>query len=432
MKVAVIGMWHLGSVTAACLARLGHDVAGLDEDAARVAGLAAGRPPVAEPGLAELVAEGLAAGRLRFTTSVDEAVSGADVVWVAIDTPVDEDDRADVPAVEDAVARAFPFLSPDAMVLVSSQLPVGTTRRLQARHDAAYPGRNVTFACSPENLRLGKALEVFLDPDRLVIGARDAAARARLAPLVASITDRVEWMSVESAEMVKHALNAFLATSVAFANEIATVCESVGADAPAVARALKSDARIGPRAYLSPGAAFAGGTLARDVVFLGELGDRHGRALPLLRSVKTSNDAHRGWPARRVVELLGDVRGRRIAIWGLTYKPGTDTLRRSSAIEWCRALGRQGAVIRAYDPAIGAVPWPVEDGDLELARTALGAVAGAEALIVSTEWPEFRDVAGDAVARAAPGLAVVDPSRFLAATLGVQPGLRYVTVGSAS
>ena len=193
-------------------------------------------------------------------------------MWVAIDTPVDDDDRADVAAVEDAVADVFPWVGTAAVVLVSSQVPVGTTRALEARYRRICPDSQASFAYSPENLRLGRALEIFLQPDRLVVGVGDPVARTRLEPLTRSITQRVEWMSVESAEMVKHALNAFLATSVAFANEIATVCESVGADAAAVARALKSDVRIGPRAYLQPGGAFAGGTLARDVVFLGAVG----------------------------------------------------------------------------------------------------------------------------------------------------------------
>lgn len=429
----MLGLWHLGTVTAACLARLGHDVVGADAHAGRVAALRAGRAPISEPGLDAAVGEGLASGALRFTTTAAEAVDGADVVWVAIDTPVDDDDRADVAAVEDAVADVFPWVGTAAVVLVSSQVPVGTTRALEARYRRICPDSQASFAYSPENLRLGRALEIFLQPDRLVVGVGDPVARTRLEPLTRSITQRVEWMSVESAEMVKHALNAFLATSVAFANEIATVCESVGADAAAVARALKSDVRIGPRAYLQPGGAFAGGTLARDVVFLGQLGDRFQRALPLLRAVKISNDAHRQWAARRLRELLGSLLERRIAVWGLTYKPGTDTLRRSSALELCQSLAREGAHVTAFDPAIaGLEPAARQDVGVALAGDAVQALAGADALVVCTQWPIFRDVAADEVVRVAPGLVVIDPNRFLAATLGAAQGLRYVTVGSAS
>lgn len=430
MKVAVLGMWHLGCVTAACLARLGHEVVGLDADAGVISGLTAGRAPIAEPGLDEAIAAGRAAGRLRFTTDIDDAVSGADAVWVAIDTPVDDDDRADVAAVRRATEALFPSLRDGAVVIVSSQVPVGTTRALAEACRAAHPARRAGFACSPENLRLGKALSVFLEPDRVVVGVQDEWTRAHLEPLLASITSRVEWMSIESAEMVKHALNAFLATSVAFANEIATVCEAVGADAAVVARALKSDVRIGPRAYLAPGAAFAGGTLARDVVFLGALGERCPRPLPVLQGVKVSNDAHRDWPVRRVEQVLGGVAGRAVAVWGLTYKPGTDTLRRSSAVTWCRALAAKGARVRAYDPSIREWPLGPRDGDVALCASAIEAVEGAQALIVGTEWPAFREVPAEDVERAAPGLTVVDPARFLAGTLGARPGVRYVTVGS--
>src|SRR4051794_3059192 len=316
MNVCVAGLWHLGSVTAACLASGGHHVVGLDSDDAVVAGLNAGTPPLFEPGLEALVKNGIASGRLRFTSD-DAAVATADVVWITVDTPVDDEDRADVESVVSRVARLFPHLKNGALVLVSSQLPVGTTGRLEAMFHAVAAGRRVGFAYSPENLRLGKAIEVFTHPDRVVVGVRSAEDRDSIAALLKPFTDRIEWMSVESAEMTKHALNAFLATSVTFINEIATLCEQVGADASEVERGLKTEARIGPKAYLSPGGAFAGGTLARDVMFLAALGREHRVSTDLLASVKTSNDAHRGWAQRRLTDVLGDVNGNVVAVWGL-------------------------------------------------------------------------------------------------------------------
>jgi UDPglucose 6-dehydrogenase len=247
-----------------------------------------------------------------------------------------------VESVVRAAASLFPHLRDGAVMLVSSQLPVGTTQRLESMFAETAGGRRAGFAYSPENLRLGKAIDVFAHPDRVVAGVRSEADRATIAELLRPFTDRIEWMSVESAEMTKHALNAFLATSVTFINEIAALCEQVGADASEVERGLKSEARIGPKAYLSPGGAFAGGTLARDVMFLSELGRQKGIATHLLSSVKTSNDAHRQWAQRRLAQLLDGVSGRTVAVWGLTYKPGTDTLRRSSAIELCKWLGSQG------------------------------------------------------------------------------------------
>jgi UDPglucose 6-dehydrogenase len=430
MNVCVLGLWHLGTVTAACLAAAGHDVTGLDFDPDVVGGLDAGRPPLFEPDLEALVRAGLAGGRLRFTSDPASAVPARRVVWVAYDTPVDEEDRADVEYVVTQVRRTFPHLDPGTLVLVSSQLPVGTTGRLERDFASARPGVAVGFACTPENLRLGKAIEAFSHPDRIVVGVRSERDQAIVGQLLAPVTDRIEWMSVESAEMTKHALNAFLATSVTFINEIAAICEQVGADATEVARGLKSEARIGPRAYLSPGGAFAGGTLARDIMFLSQIGDQHAVATHLLSSVKASNDAHRRWAQRRLDQLLDGVTGKRIAVWGLTYKPGTDTLRRSSAVELCEWLGRQGAIVRAHDPAVKVLA-PDLAAWMTLADSPLGAVEGASALVVSTAWPEYRHVAAaEVAARMSDGL-VLDAGRFLDATLGADASLRYLSVGKA-
>ena len=268
MKVCVLGLWHLGTVTAACLAAGGHQVSGLDFDQAVVANLKNGQPPLFEPGLEELVKQGLESGRLDFSSSAAEAVREARVIWVTYDTPVDDDDNADVEYVVERVARLFPYLEAGQAVLISSQLPVGTSKQLEALFAAARPGVAVSFSYSPENLRLGKAISVFSQPDRVVIGVRAEESRKRFAELLAPFTTHIEWMSVESAEMTKHALNAFLATSVTFINEIAAICEQVGADAKEVERGLKSESRIGPKAYLGPGGAFAGGDAgARHRIF---------------------------------------------------------------------------------------------------------------------------------------------------------------------
>ena len=428
MKVCVLGLWHLGTVTAACMAAGGHDVTGLDFDPAVVAGLAAGAPPLFEPGLETLVTEGLAAGRLRFTTDVSKAVGDADIIWVAYDTPVDDDDRADVAYVIEQAVKLAPHLRDAALVLISSQVPVGTTRRLERMFASHVPGRTVGFGYCPENLRLGRAIDVFTHPDRVVVGVRRQADGDKVRELLQPLTDQIEWMSVESAEMTKHALNAFLATSVTFINEIAALCEQVGADATQVERGLKSESRIGPKAYLSPGGAFAGGTLARDIVFLSELGQAHGVATSLLSSVTSSNDAHRQWAERRLSQLLGGVAGKTVAIWGLTYKPGTDTLRRSSAVELCHWLRAHGAAVRAHDPVVTHVP-PDLAACMHRADSALAAVDGASALVVATPWLEYREVAASHVVRQMVRPLVLDANRFLGETLGKHGGVEYVSVG---
>jgi UDPglucose 6-dehydrogenase len=426
--VAVLGLWHLGSVTAACLAAAGHRVVGWDPTPATVERLSAGTPPVDEPGLTALVSEQLASGRLAFTGDLASAVGAAGVVWITFDTPVDADDRADVESVVGRVVEAFPHLADGALVLVSSQLPVGSVRRLEGEWARQSGGRHVSFAASPENLRLGKAIDVFTHPDRVVIGVRSEDDRRRLAELFAPITSAIEWMSVESAEMTKHAVNAFLAMSVAFINELAGVCERVGADAKEVERGLKSEQRIGPRAHVAPGRAFAGGTLARDVQFLRELGRAHQRPTPLVDGIQASNTSHRQWAERRLVQELGSVEARRIAVWGLTYKPGTDTLRRSGAVELCRWLANAGATIRVHDPAARELPSDLIT--VERSDDAVAAAMSADALVVATEWPHYRAVDVDRLAAVMPAGLILDANRFLGPLVGSDARFRLISVGA--
>jgi UDPglucose 6-dehydrogenase len=313
-------------------------------------------------------------------------------------------------------------------VLISSQLPVGSIRRLEQFGVENLPALALDFACSPENLRLGKSLEVFLKPDRIVIGTRSAEAKERLARLFGTITERIEWMTVESAEMTKHAINAFLATSVTFANEIAAICETVGADAREVARGLKTDHRIGAKAYLSPGGAFAGGTLARDITFLNRAAEKHHLRTLLLASVKPSNDEHKLWVRRRLQALFADLKQVVVAVWGLTYKAGTDTLRRSMAVDLCEWLIQQGAIIHAHDPMVRDLPahWL---GKVKRYEDAAAAVADARVLVVATEWPIYRDIKIRNLPVADAQLVVLDANRF-ASEIADTPGLRYVSVGT--
>ena len=427
MKVAVLGLWHLGTVTAACLAAAGHDVVGIETDANVVAALREGRPPVFEPGLEELLKDGLRSKRLSFSSDM-RALRDADLVWVTFDTPVDEDDRADIHGIVETVKKSFGDLAQSAVVVISSQLLVGTTAKLQEACATAFKDKNVVFASSPENLRLGRAIAAFKQPDRVVVGVAEGAARERIEQCLRPITTRIEWMSIESAEMTKHALNAFLATSVVFANEVASLCETVGADAAEVERGLKSDSRIGPSAYLAPGGAVSGGTLLRDVGYLVDLGGANGVPVHLLAATRASNDAHKMWTRRRLADALGVVRGRRITVWGLTYKPGTSTLRRSGAIELCDWLSEEGATVSAHDPVVRTLPAGA-GRHVIVHDDPLAAAAGADALVLATPWPEYRAVSADAIVRALARPLVLDPGRFLAGTIGADPRVTYLTVG---
>jgi UDPglucose 6-dehydrogenase len=426
MDVGVLGLGHLGSVTAGCLAQLGHRVVGMDFDEARVANLSKGSVPIFEPGLEELIRRGLSSGNLRFTGAVNDA-KDIEVLWVAYDTPVDDDD-ADTDFVMAQIERALLGMSRDVVVLVSSQLPVGSVRRLEDAETLSQGARQLKVAYSPENLRLGRAVDDFLHPERIVVGIRSSRDRELLQGLLSSISESIEWMSVESAEMTKHAVNAFLAASVAFANEIASICESVGADAKEVERGLKTENRIGPRAYLSPGAAFAGGTLARDVAYLNRTARERGVITPLLSSVLASNDSHKLWVQRKLRGLFVDLSRTTVAVWGLTYKPGTDTLRRSASVELCDWMIREGATVHVHDPMVKSLPerWrhAVERFDDPVA-----AVFGAHALVVATEWPMYRGISTDQLPQCSPHLVVLDANRFLTNSAATEGRVRYFAVG---
>jgi UDPglucose 6-dehydrogenase len=420
MKIVVLGLWHLGCVTAACCAKF-YEVVGLDFDLQTIEKLRAGKAPVFEPGLEDLIRAGLTSGRLSFESDPAVALQSADLLWVGYDTPVDEDDRADLALVLNGIDCCLPYLDENAIVLISSQIPAGTCRSLEKR----YPGKR--FAYSPENLRLGKAIEIFLKPERIILGTRTGVDSDRLRALFGNFSDDVISVTTESAEVIKHAINSFLAVSIAFMNEVSRVCEKVGADAREVERGLKSEARIGPKAYLSPGGPFAGGTLARDVVTLVRLAEEFGEDLVLIGAIKASNDQHKEWAIQKLREELGPLDGKRVAVLGLTYKPGTDTLRRSLAIEVCRLLRKEGAVLTAYDPIVSAMPGDL--AEVPLMRNVRTAVADADAAVVATEWPELLDANWEENLRLMKGRIVVDANGFLRHKLPDFPGLRYRSVG---
>jgi UDPglucose 6-dehydrogenase len=419
MKIVVLGLWHLGCVTAACVAKFEH-VVGLEFDPPTVAGLRGGHLPIWEPGLEELIAAGVKAGRLSFTEDPLTACQDAHLLWVCIDTPVNEQDSLDLAPLFESIARCIPFLKPGTIVLISSQIPAGTCRSLEER----YPGYR--FAYIPENLRLGKAIEIFLHADRIILGVRTPNDATELSPLLYHFTEQVLSMRTESAEMVKHGINSFLALSISFMNELSRLCEIVGADAKEVEQGLKSETRIGPRAYLSPGGPFAGGTLARDVVALAQLAEAAHEPLILVPSIKESNDTHKSWAETKLVEELGDLSGCKIVLLGLTYKPGTDTLRRSLAIEICRKLLARGAEVLAYDPAVKSLP---ADLAVTLVSSIEEAATGADAIVVCTECPEFRHVSWATILEKMAYPIVIDANGFVAQSAAELPRIIYRRVG---
>jgi len=423
MNITVLGLWHLGCVTAACGAKH-FQVVGLDFDIANVEKLNSGHAPILESGLDELITAGLASKKLSFTSNPKIAYAEADILWLCYDTPVDDNDNSDVDAVLTNLRRALLSLPKGALVLISAQLPVGTCAKLEKE----FP--QFDFACSPENLRLGKAIDSFEKAERVIVGIRDETKKPLLEKLFAPFTSQIIFMRTESAEMVKHALNSFLALSVTFINEVARLCEHTGADAKEVSAGLKSEARIGPKAYLGPGGPFAGGTLARDVVTLTRLAETTGEKNFVIPAIKQSNDLHRGWAFRRLQSRLGELHGKTIAILGLTYTPNTDTLRRSAAVELCKMLLDAGARVSAFDPAVKQLP-PELNSVLPAADIAT-ALSSAEAVVVCTEWPQFRQADWAKIVPQMRQPIFVDVNCFLEKELKNVPGVEHLSVGRAN
>jgi UDPglucose 6-dehydrogenase len=349
------------------------------------------------------------------------------VLWVTFDTPVNDRDEADVGFVRTQLEHIATALQPDTLVLISSQVPVGFTSAL-ARD---WQPLALRYAYAPENLRLGKALESFQHPERVIIGLQDQSDQSMLTEIFAPFCQRLEWMSIESAEMTKHALNAFLATSVTFINELARLCEVVGADAKDVERGLKSEGRIGPRAYLAPGAAFAGGTLARDVRFLVSFGQDYNIDTPLLNGVLASNHVHQGWLYAKVAQCLQTTAQPTVAVLGLTYKPGTSTLRRSAAVALCQWLHQQGMRVQAHDPAISTLPDELQPV-MELCSQPHAALLEADLAIIATEWPDYRTLCAEDFLHVMRQPQIIDQNWFLSSALAGDQRVTYIATGKVS
>lgn len=428
-RIGLIGLWHLGTVAAAGLASLGHTVRATDPCGATVAALGRGEPPVFEPGLAAAVEREQSAGRLHFVPSVEKAVEDAEAIYVTFDTPVDDNDRSDLApifAAVDAIVHSAARIPPNVLIVVMSQVPAGTLAQLATRF-AAAPELGARLIYQPENLRLGQALETFLAPDFMVVGSLDPDDAQEFLRLYTKISTHALPMSWESAELSKHAVNAFLATSISFANELSDLAEVTGADVREVIQALRHDRRIGPHAFLDPGPGFSGGTLARDVQTLRELGAQASLATRLLDATLEVNRGRLARLAERVAGACGGLRGATIALLGLTYKPGTSTLRRSASLEFAARLSRAGARVRAHDPQVREES--EETRGVVIAADPYEAATAADAVVLMTPWPQFRalDFARLRASLARPVL--VDAHNFLDRDAVGSAGLAYWGVG---
>ena len=435
MNIAIIGSGYVGLVTGACFAEFGVNVVCADKDANKIAGLRAGRVPIYEPGLEELVERNVRQGRLSFTTDTGEAVRGALVVFIAVQTPTLPDGTTDLGAVE-AVAREIGrHLDGFKVVVTKSTVPVGTAQKVRGwiEDELRKAGRHCAFdvASNPEFLREGAAVGDFMRPDRVVIGAESeetiAILRDLYRPLYLIETPFVI-TNIATAELIKYAANAFLATKISFINEMANLCERIGADVHGVARAMGLDRRIGPK-FLHPGPGFGGSCFPKDtrsaVSFARELGER----LEIVEAVVRVNERQRQRMVDKIVQALdGELEGRCIAVLGLSFKPETDDMREAPSVDIIRALLARGARVRAFDPvamenAAALLP------EVEMCRDAYEPCDGADALVIVTEWNQFRMLDLERIMKLLRQPVMLDLRNIYEPEAMRRRGFRYVSVG---
>jgi UDPglucose 6-dehydrogenase len=446
MKVSMIGSGYVGLVTGACLADMGNSVLCLDLDADKVAGLNAGRLPIFEPGLEPILARNRAAGRLAFTTDVAAGAAHGEIQCIAVGTPPDEDGSADLQYVLAAARGIGRHMTGYRVIVDKSTVPVGTADlvREAVRGELAARGLHTEFAVvsNPEFLKEGAAVEDFMRPDRIVIGSDDERATQLLRDLYAPFQrnhERFMLMSVRSAELTKYAANAMLATRISFMNELANLAEVIGADIEEVRRALGADPRIGYH-FLYAGAGYGGSCFPKDVKALTTAAQKAGRPLELLEAVHNVNERQKHALAAKIRARFGktgggdaggELRGKRFAVWGLAFKPNTDDMREAPSRTLIADLIEAGASVCAYDPVAGAEAARVFAGEarVSFARTPLAALEGAEALVIVTEWQEFRSPDFAAI-RAALRVPVIFDGRNLydPAQLRAQ-GIEYFPIG---
>lgn len=398
MNIAIIGTGYVGLVTGTCFADMGMHVACVDKDAAKISHLQNGIIPIYEPGLAPLVTKNYEAGRLAFTTSLLEAVKDAEAIFIAVGTPPEEDGSADLSHVLDVAGEIGDSITNYKLIVTKSTVPVGTSElvRSQVRTALEKKGRkDVAFdiASNPEFLKEGAAIKDFMSPDRVVVGVDSERARQMMRriyrPFLVS-SDRLLFTDIPSAEMIKYAANAMLATRISFMNDIANLCDLVGADVDMVRKGIGSDARIGTK-FLYPGCGYGGSCFPKDVKAIISTAREHGYDMKVLRAVEEVNEAQKHILYRKLeTHFRGNIAGLRIALWGLAFKPETDDMRQAPSLVLIDSLLKAGAQVRVYDPVAMNECKQLLGDRVEYATDIYDAATGADAIMLVTEWKEFR------------------------------------------
>ena len=437
MKIAMIGAGYVGLVSGACFAEFGVDVCLVDTDAGKIDALKAGRIPIYEPRLDHLVSDNAKEGRLTFTTDLTEAVAGAEAVFLAVGTPTRRGDgHADLTYVFAAAEQVARAAQGPLVLVTKSTVPVGTGREIKRRVQAVRPELDISVASNPEFLREGAAIGDFMRPDRIVLGVEDGAAGERALNVLRRlyrplylIETPIVATGLETAEIIKYAANAFLAMKISFINEVADLCEKAGADVQQVSRGIGLDGRIG-RKFLHAGAGYGGSCFPKDTLAFARTGQALGTPLRLVETTIAVNDSRKMAMADRVIEACGgSVAGKVIGILGLTFKPETDDMRDAPSLEIVPKLVAAGAQVRAYDPEGIEVAKPLLPEAVHYAASSLDAAAGADALVLLTEWNEFRNVAPEKIVGAMKGRILLDLRNVYDPPAMREAGFTYHSIG---
>ena len=435
MNIAIVGTGYVGLVSGACFAEMGINVTCVDVDEKKIARLLAGDIPIYEPGLDELVKRNAEAGRLHFTTDLRTCLDDAEVVFSAVGTPPDEDGSADLKYVL-AVARTFGQNIKKYTILVTkSTVPVGTARKVKAaiEEELAKRGEKVDFevASNPEFLKEGTAIKDFMSPDRVVIGVESDRAKAVMERLYRPFSMnnyRLYFMDIPSAEMTKYAANAMLATRISFMNDIANLCDLVGANVDMVRKGIGADARIGSK-FLYPGCGYGGSCFPKDVKALAKTAKEYGYTMGVIEAVEAVNERQKSILVEKLVKLLGNLNGRTIALWGLAFKPETDDMREAPALVIIDRLTKAGATVKVYDP-VAMEECKRRIGDTVIyCKDMYEAVVDADALALVTEWKEFRVPSWSVMKKVMKGLVIVDGRNIYDKAEVLSEGFTYSAIG---
>ena len=431
MRVTMIGAGYVGLVSGACFADFGHQVTCIDKDAGKVAALNRGEIPIFEPGLADLVEANMRQGRLEFAAEISR-VADAEAVFIAVGTPSRRGDgHADLSFVYEAVREIAPLLAATAVVVTKSTVPVGTGDEIENILREKRPDAALQVVSNPEFLREGAAIQDFKHPDRIVVGTDDAHARTLMAEIYRPLylnAPPIIYVSRRTAELIKYAANAFLATKITFINEIADLCEQVGADVQEVARGMGLDNRIGGK-FLHAGPGFGGSCFPKDTTALLKTAQDHGVALRIVETVSAVNEQRKRAMARKVVTALdGSARGKTVAVLGLTFKPNTDDTRDSPSIPLITALHDLGATVRGYDPAGMEQAKPSLPAVI-YCKSAYEAAEGADAVVIATEWEQFRALDLQRLKRVMAQPVIVDLRNIYRADEMKRAEFRYLAIG---